>query len=573
MARIVKSRAFAGGGAGKTIAGVGIGSPGPLDTARGVVLLTPNLGWTNFPLRDRVTDALGLPATLDNDANCAIFGEWWRGAARGAEHVVGLTIGTGIGGGIVLHGEIYHGASDIAGEIGHMTIDSTGRRCKCGNYGCLEAYASGPAIAARAVEGRSRRRDVLPDYVRGDLTQITAQVIYEAAHGRRRYARESSTRPPRCSVRRRNIINILNPQVVVICGGRDACGRSAVRAVAKRGKATRLQARGKRLPHRAGRAHGHGRRLWCRGGVHAPEVGTPVKRLGVVGSMVWDTIYDRDPAQRAVEEWGGISYSLAALDATLGPEWEIVPLVKVGRDLAGRANEFLRSLQRVAPGARFVEVPEPNNRVTLRYAESERRCEQMSGGVPAWTWPELGPMVRDLDALYVNFISGYEMDLTTAQLLRHGFRGLLYADLHSLFLGKSPDGTRVPQALPNAPAWFGCFDVVQLNEDEMRHLGRIRCGCSRGAGEGCHTLLVTLGRMARPTSPAAIRTRGFPPPSTRSGDGDPTGCGDVSAHRARRILAGADLEDAVRLGAEWGRTYYRAATGLRDHLMGRLTTV
>jgi hypothetical protein len=98
-----------------------------------------------------------------------------------------------------------------------------------------------------------------------------------------------------------------------------------------------------------------------------------VKRLGVVGSMVWDTIYDRDPAQRAVEEWGGISYSLAALDATLAADWEIVPLVKVGRDLAPRANEFLHSLQRVAPGARFLEVPAPNNQVTLRYAESESR--------------------------------------------------------------------------------------------------------------------------------------------------------------------------------------------------------
>src|SRR5688572_10438888 len=136
-----------------------------------------------MPLRDRVTASLGLPATLDNDANCAIFGEWWRGAARGADHVVGLTIGTGIGGGIVLHGEIYHGASDIAGEIGHMTIDSNGRRSKCGNYGCLEAYASGPAIAARAVEGIQAGVDTaLPQYVKGDLSQITAQVVYEAAH-------------------------------------------------------------------------------------------------------------------------------------------------------------------------------------------------------------------------------------------------------------------------------------------------------------------------------------------------------------------------------------------------------
>src|SRR5207244_7858365 len=114
---------------GKEVAGVGIGAPGPLDTARGVVLLTPNLGWTNFPLRDRLSGVLGLTGTLDNDANCAIFGEWWRGAARGANHVVGLTIGTGIGGGIVLHGEIYHGASDIAGEIVHITLESHGRSC------------------------------------------------------------------------------------------------------------------------------------------------------------------------------------------------------------------------------------------------------------------------------------------------------------------------------------------------------------------------------------------------------------------------------------------------------------
>jgi glucokinase len=227
VARIVKlARASLAEAHGKTIAGVGIGSPGPLDTARGVVLLTPNLGWTNFPLRDRVTDALGLPATLDNDANCAIFGEWWRGAARGAEHVVGLTIGTGIGGGIVLHGEIYHGASDIAGEIGHMTIDSTGRRCKCGNYGCLEAYASGPAIAARAVEGVEAGAETsLPDYVRGDLTQITAQVIYEAAHDGDEYAREVVHETAKVlGAGVANIINIFNPQVVVICGGVTLAG-------------------------------------------------------------------------------------------------------------------------------------------------------------------------------------------------------------------------------------------------------------------------------------------------------------------------------------------------------------
>ncbi|MGH7569525.1 MAG: ROK family protein [Gemmatimonadales bacterium] len=211
---------------GKEVAGVGIGSPGPLDTRRGVVLLTPNLGWTNMPLRDRIADALGLPATLDNDANCAIFGEWWRGAARGAEYVVGLTIGTGIGGGIILGGRIYHGASDIAGEVGHMSIDSTGRRCKCGNYGCLEAYASGPAIAARAIEGvLAGAETALPQYVAGDLGRLTAQVVYEAAHDGDGFALEVVRDTAKfLGAGVANLLNIFNPQVVVICGGVTLAG-------------------------------------------------------------------------------------------------------------------------------------------------------------------------------------------------------------------------------------------------------------------------------------------------------------------------------------------------------------
>jgi len=227
MTRIVKlTRASMAAARGKEIACVGIGSPGPLDTKTGVVLLTPNLGWTNFPLRDRLTQALGLPATLDNDANCAIFGEWWRGAARGAGHVVGLTIGTGIGGGIVLGGEVYRGASDIAGEIGHMTIDSTGRLCKCGNYGCLEAYASGPAIAARAVEGiRPGAETALPKYVNGDLSKITAQLVYEAAHDGDEYAREVVKDTAKfLGAGVASIINIFNPEVVVVCGGVTLAG-------------------------------------------------------------------------------------------------------------------------------------------------------------------------------------------------------------------------------------------------------------------------------------------------------------------------------------------------------------
>ncbi len=214
------------GGSREDFCGVGIGSPGPLDRKTGVVINTPNLGWRNFPLRDLISNAVGLPATLDNDANCATYGEWWLGAGRGVDTLVGLTLGTGIGGGIVLNGEIYHGVSDAAGEIGHMTIDSTGRRCKCGNYGCLEAYASGPAIALRAMEGiEAGAESVLPDLVNGRLEDITAATVYEAVVLGDPYANEVMKETAKfLGAGVANIINILNPGMVVIAGGVTRAG-------------------------------------------------------------------------------------------------------------------------------------------------------------------------------------------------------------------------------------------------------------------------------------------------------------------------------------------------------------
>jgi glucokinase len=229
IARMVKlARASMAAARGREIAGVGIGSPGPLDTNTGVVILTPNLGWVNMPLRDRVADGLKLPTVLDNDANCAIYGEWWRGAAQGVSHVVGLTIGTGIGGGIILGGKIYHGASDVAGEIGHMTIEANGRLCKCGNQGCLEAYASGPAIAARSVEGiAAGAKTALPQYVGGDFSRITAQVVYEAANDGDAFALEMVHETAKLlGAGVASIVNIFNPNVVVICGGVTQAGET-----------------------------------------------------------------------------------------------------------------------------------------------------------------------------------------------------------------------------------------------------------------------------------------------------------------------------------------------------------
>lgn len=208
--------------------GVGVGAPGPLDRELGLVVTTPNLGWTNFPLRQVIADRVGLRATLDNDANCATLGEWWQGAARGGKNVVGMTIGTGIGGGLILDGKLYHGSSDVAGEIGHTTVDLTGRRCKCGNYGCLEAYASGPSIAERAREALAGdSTSVLPQMAGGNLDNLTAATVYDAAKKGDAIALEVVRETARfLGTGIANLLNVFNPDVVVIAGGVTQAGES-----------------------------------------------------------------------------------------------------------------------------------------------------------------------------------------------------------------------------------------------------------------------------------------------------------------------------------------------------------
>ena len=317
-------------------------------------------------------------------------------------------------------------------------------------------------------------------------------------------------------------------------------------------------------------------------------MGIGLKRLGVLGTMVWDTIYGRDAEVEPVEEWGGICYALAALEAELPDDWELIPLIKVGSDLAPRANEFLRNLTHRAAAARFVEVREPNNRVTLRYQALDRVAEHLSGGVPAWSWEELGPMVRDLDALYVNFISGFEMQLETAHHLRHGFAGPIYADLHSLFLGVESDGRRIPQAVNDLSSWFSCFDVVQLNEDEMALVGSDPLEvAARVLGAGVGLLIVTLGALGAvyfaapsftllrhaqqqrwdtgPVSTARIPAAGVDNPL------DPTGCGDVfGATTVSWLVREVGIEEAVRRANRSAarNMSYRGATYLHHHLRG-----
>ncbi len=320
------------------------------------------------------------------------------------------------------------------------------------------------------------------------------------------------------------------------------------------------------------------------------------RRLGVIGTFVWDVIYGRDPRDAAVEEWGGITYSLGALDAALPPDWEIVPLIKVGADLAGRAREFIRSLRRMAPDASIIEVPYPNNRVELRYTSAERRSEILSGGIPGWSWLGLKPLLHDIDALYVNLMSGFELDLETAQLLRQHYRGPIYCDLHSLLLAVQPSGLRTPQPLANVAAWCRCFDLIQVNEDEMRMMAPDPMALAATAlAQGVRCLTITLGKRGvvyfaapdfdrlepidRSASLGAglgpIRTALIPAAQTSvAGDGDPTGCGDVwGATYFSRLVAGDKLGDAMRVAnrAAARNVEHRGATGLAHHLRGELS--
>jgi hypothetical protein len=328
-----------------------------------------------------------------------------------------------------------------------------------------------------------------------------------------------------------------------------------------------------------------------------------MRKLGVVGSLVWDVIHGRDPTTAPVEEWGGIAYALGGFEAALPPDWQLVPLIKVGSDLRLEAAALLGRLSRLVPGGRCVEVPVPNNRVTLRYQSTERRCERMSGGVPGWTWAELGPMVRDLDAVYLNFISGFELELGTAQALRQAYNGPIYADLHSLLFGMPPDGVRVLRPLADPGAWLRCFDVVQMNEDEMAQLAPDPLALAAMAmAAGVKLLVVTLGprgvvyfaapgfegirpqwaggpvgQAASPGplahSPTPIRTALLPAPSVAAID--PTGCGDVfGAALCARLLAGDQPETAMlvaqRLAAR--NATLRGATELGRLLRGDLAT-
>lgn len=146
---------------------LGIGAPGPLRLDEGVIVHAPNLRWREVPLRDLVARAVGCPVVLDNDANAAAYGEFWVGSGRDARVLLLVTLGTGVGGGVVAHGRVYHGAHGLAAEIGHQVVVPGGRLCSCGKQGCVEAYFSGHALTEQA-GGTTDHRAIFDRYADGD---------------------------------------------------------------------------------------------------------------------------------------------------------------------------------------------------------------------------------------------------------------------------------------------------------------------------------------------------------------------------------------------------------------------
>jgi glucokinase len=206
---------------------VGIGAPGPMNWQTGVVYSPPNLpGWDNVPLAGLMKERLGAPVFVDNDANVACFGEFWQGAGRDVDSMVLLTLGTGVGGGIVVMGKLLRGPDGTAAEIGHLCVKRNGRQCNCGAKGCLEQYASVTGMLKTAVKGINEGHDtILTDLCGGDLDQLTGKMISEAIErgdGFAAWVMEETGVWLGTSIG--SLVNLLNPEMVVLGGGMIAAG-------------------------------------------------------------------------------------------------------------------------------------------------------------------------------------------------------------------------------------------------------------------------------------------------------------------------------------------------------------
>lgn len=209
------------------IVGIGLGIPGFIDPKTGVVILAPNIGWRNYPAQSILEQIIDLPVAMGNDANDAALGECWLGAAKTLQNIIMVTIGTGIGGGIVIGGEVVNGINGLAGEIGHITINPQGLRCGCGKVGCLETEASGNAIRRKAIEllkaGKSSSLQTLWELER----DISPRQIIAAAQVGDALANQVLEKSANAlAIVLSGLTHALNPEKIIIGGGISFAGDS-----------------------------------------------------------------------------------------------------------------------------------------------------------------------------------------------------------------------------------------------------------------------------------------------------------------------------------------------------------
>jgi len=199
-----------------------IAAAGVIDIEKGIVTLSPRLaGWRDIPLRGIVEEKYGVTTFLINDANAAALGEHHFGAGKGANNLIYITVSTGIGGGIIINGQLYSGSSGGAGEIGHTTVDVNGPRCNCGNIGCLEVLASGTAVAREAIRRITKgEKTSLSDMIKGEIESVTAETVSLAAQDGDLLALEVIGQAAAyLGAGMVNLVNLFNPEVIIVGGG------------------------------------------------------------------------------------------------------------------------------------------------------------------------------------------------------------------------------------------------------------------------------------------------------------------------------------------------------------------
>lgn len=204
------------------IVAAGVGSPGPLDPIRGIIIHTPNLeGFVDVHIKEELETRIPVPVFMDNDVNVGMFGEFVYGAAKGVQDAVGLFVGTGVGGGVIINGRLHHGFSLNGGELGHMILDPNGPTCGCGNRGCLEAFASRTAIQREIGAGiKAGKKTVVEGLVKGNLSRITSGVLKKALEENDPLVNQVLRSACKyLGIAVGSLLNILSPEVVVLGGG------------------------------------------------------------------------------------------------------------------------------------------------------------------------------------------------------------------------------------------------------------------------------------------------------------------------------------------------------------------